>query len=198
MDPRYITPVLITALIVWGLYRRARRFIGRQPLQPGRLKTRVVIFSIIGLLLLVTTARETAAALLAGGCLGAALGWLGLKYTRFETTPEGRFYTPHAYIGLIVAAVLVGRLLYRFVILYSGTHGFAAFDPGAGPNAFAAAGPPGASGPYAFQNPYGGLKTPLTYVIFGVLVGYYIAYFSGVLSKSSQMPALPEHTSGAE
>jgi len=198
MDPRFITPVLISALILWGLYRRARRLIGRQPLLPGKLKTSVVIFSVIGVLLLLTAPREMAAAALAGGCLGAALGWVGLKYTRFETTPEGRFYTPHAYIGLAVTALFVGRLIYRFAILYSGRHGFAGFDPrAAGPNAFAPAGPPGAPGAYGFQNPYAGLQTPLTYAILGVLFGYYIAYFSGVLAKSRQL-AIPEQAGGVE
>lgn len=174
MDPRFITPVLIAALVIWGLYRRARRFIGRQTLQPGRLWTRIGFLAVIGALVLVFSARseETLGALLAGACCGAVLGWVGLKYTRFEATPEGRFYTPHAYIGLIVVALLVGRVLYRFVVLYSG-------DPGS----------------YAYQNPYAYQRGPLTLAIFGTLIGYYISYYLGVLAKSRQ-PAIPEQTGG--
>lgn len=190
MDPRFITPVLITVLVIWGLYRRARRFIGRQTLQPGRLWTRIVIFAVVGGLFVIVSARDknTLMALLAGLCCGAALGWLGLKYTKFETTPDGRFYTPHAYIGLIVTALLVARVIYRFAILYSG-QGFApaAFGP-AGPAGFPAAG---------YQNPYGNLNTPLTLAIFGALVGYYIAYYLGVLTRS-RSPAIAQQPSGAE
>jgi len=198
MDPRFI-PVLITVLVIWGLYRRARRFIGRQTLQPGRLWTRIVILAAAGALVIATSLHDTKTveALLAGACLGAALGWLGLKYTRFETTPEGRFYTPHAYIGLIVTALLVARVLYRMMILYSGAHGFAPSAGVAGSNPFAPAGPYGAPGAYAYQNPYGSLRTPLTFAIFGALVGYYISYYLGVLTKSRQ-PSIAEQASGAQ
>src|SRR6185437_16285144 len=199
MDPRFITPVLIAALVIWGLYRRARRFIGRQTLQPGRLWSRIGFLAVVGALVLVFSARsqESLGALLAGACCGAVLGWVGLKYTRFEATPEGRFYTPHAYIGLIVVALLVGRVLYRFVVLYSGAHGFAPSAGVAGSNPFAPAGPYGAPGAYAYQHPYGSLRTPLTFAIFGALVGYYISYYLGVLTKSRQ-PSIAEQASGAQ
>ena len=189
MDPRLITPFLIAALVIWGLYRRARRFIGRQTLQPGRLWTRIVVFAVLGGLILVTARNPNmVAALLAGACCGALLGWVALRYTRFESTPEGRFYTPHAYIGLIVIALLAGRLLYRFLMLYYyGAHGLGA--PTAG-----AAGP---AGPYAYQNLYAYQRSPLTLGIFGALVGYYISYYLGVLAKSRQ-PAIPEQTSGVK
>jgi len=192
MNPQLITPVLIAVLVIWGIYRRARRFIGRQRLEPGRLRARVGVFALLGGFMLLVSARDTRMlfATLAGASCGAALGWLGLKYTRFETTPEGRFYTPHAYIGLVVLALFVGRVLYRMMILYYGAHGFAPGAPGAaGPDAFA-------SVPYAPQNPYANLRTPLTLGIFGTLVGYYISYYLGVLSKSRQ-PAIPGQAGGA-
>lgn len=200
MEPRFITPIVITVLVVFGLYRRARRFIGRQVLQPGQLWTRIGIFAVLIAFMLITSARDTKMleALLAGACCGALLGWVGLKYTRFETTPEGRFYTPHAYIGLLVLALLVGRVLYRMMIMYSGAHGFGSADFGAaGPGTFAPAGPNGASGPYAYQNPYASLRSPLTLAIFGALVGYYISYYLGVLMKS-RLPAIPEQASGVK
>ena len=200
MDPRYIT-ILITALVLWGLYRRARVFMGRQALQPGRLWTRVAILAVAGTLVVATSPHDTKtlAALAAGACLGAAFGWLGLKYTRFETTAEGRFYTPHAYIGLIVIGLLVARVLYRMVIMYSGAHGFAPNYPGtgAGPNPFAPAGPYGDPGAFGSQNPYASLRTPLTFAIFATLVGYYVSYYLGVLTKSRQ-PAIPEQATGAQ
>lgn len=198
MDPRIITPVLIVALVIWGFYRRARRFIGRQTLQPGRLWTRIAVFAVLGGFVLVISSRNLnlIEALLAGACGGAVLGLVGLRYTRFEVTPEGRFYTPHAYIGLVVLALLAGRLLYRFALMYYDTHGFTAGAPGAaGPFA------PGASygdpSAYAYQNPYAYQRSPLTLAIFGALVGYYISYYVGVLLKS-RLPAMSQQTSGVE
>jgi len=32
-------------------------------------------------------------------------------------TAEGEFYTPNVYIGVALSAVLIGRLIYRFVVL---------------------------------------------------------------------------------
>lgn len=200
MDPRVITPILIAALVIWGFYRRARRFIGRQPLQPGRLWTRIGIFAILGAIMLLVSARDMdlAAAMLAGACGGVVLGLAGLKYTRFEVTPEGRFYTPHTYIGLIMLALLAGRLLYRFAMLYYGAHGFPSGVPGAaGPGSFAPGTPYGDPSTYAYQNPYAYQRSPLTLAIFGGLIGYYISYYLGVLTKS-KVPAIPQPTSGAE
>ncbi len=177
MDPRFITPLLIAVLVAWGLYRRARRFIGRQTLQPARLWTRIGFLVFAGALVVATSARTPNAieALLAGACCGIALGWVGLKYTRFESTPEGRFYTPHAYIGLLVTALLAGRVLYRFLFLYSGAQGFA----------------PVAQDPSAFQ------RSPMTLGIFAALVGYYLSYYLGVLSMS-RVPAIAPRLGGAE
>ena len=185
MNSQFITPVLITVLVLWALYRRARRFIGRQRLEPGRLRTWVGLFAALGGLMLLMSARDTRmlAAMLAGAACGALLGWLGLKYTRFETTPEGRFYTPHAYIGLVVLALFVGRVLYRMMIM---AHGFTPVAPGTA-----------GSNPFASANPYANLRTPMTLGIFGTLVGYYISYYLGVLSKSRQA-AVPEQASGAQ
>ena len=39
--------------------------------------------------------------------MGVPLGLIGLRLTSFETTPEGRFYTSHPYIGVTIAAVFV-------------------------------------------------------------------------------------------
>lgn len=185
MDPRFITTVLIAALVIWGFYRRARRFIGRQTLQPARLWTRIGIFAILGGLILAFSARDTnlIEAMLAGACGGIVLGLVGLKYTRFEVTPEGRFYTPHAYIGLTVVALLAGRVLYRFAMMYSGGHGLPALGA-----------PYGDPGSYAYQNPYAYQRNPLTFAIFGALVGYYVSYYLGVLAKS-RLPAIPQQTS---
>ena len=172
MDPKLITPVLVAVFVAWVLYRRVRRNIGRQKLSPARMQWRMGIFGVIGALLLFNALRDVnlLGAMIAGLGGGAALAWLGLRHTKFEHTPEGDFYTPHTYIGLFVSALLLGRILYRFVAVYPAMQAASHEDA----NPFA-----------AYQ------KSPLTLAIFGVLVGYYIAYYAGVLIESRRLAALP-------
>src|SRR5215472_13342091 len=98
MDPKLITPILVAALVVFGVVRRLRRTFGRQPVQPGRIWFRIGVLTLAGGLTAATSAMRGAGmleALIAGFACGAMLGYLGLRHTRFEVTPEGRYYTPH-------------------------------------------------------------------------------------------------------
>jgi len=167
MDPKLVTPMLVAAFVAWAIYRRVRRNIGRQRVQPMRMRSRIVLLGVVGALALATSARnmELFAAMAAGIAGGAALAWLGLRHTKFEITEQGNFYTPHTWIGLAVSALLLGRIAYRFMVVYPVAH--AASQAGANPFA-------------AYQ------KSPLTLAIFGVVVGYYVAYYSGVLVKSRE------------
>jgi hypothetical protein len=158
MDLKLITPILVAALVVFGIVRRLRRTFGRQPVQPVRIWLRIGILTLAGGLIAATSVMrgvEMAEALITGLACGAALAWVGLRHTRFEVTPEGRFYTPHTYIGLAVTLLLVGRLAYRFLML------------GSDPNAAA-----------AYQ------RSPLTVGIFAVLVAYYVVFYAGVLLRT--------------
>lgn len=170
MDPKLVTPMLVAAFVAWAIYRRVRRNIGRQRVQPARMRFRMILLGAIGALMLVASARnvELFAAMAGGIAGGVALAWLGLRHTKFETTEQGSFYTPHTWIGLVVSALLLGRIAYRFMVVYPVAH--AASQVGANPFA-------------AYQ------KSPLTLAIFGVVVGYYIAYYAGVLTRSAKPPA---------
>src|SRR5215469_3241051 len=123
------------------------------------------MFGLIGALILVTSLRDLQlfGAMAAGLAGGVALAWYGLKHTQFEVTPQGRFYTPHTYIGALVSALFLGRIAYRFIVLYSTAHAVAAAD----------------SNPFAVYQ-----RSPLTLAIFGVLVGYYVAYYAGILARN--------------
>ena len=44
---RTIGPILFAAFLAWRVYVRFGRSVGRQPLEPGRLITRIVVFSVI-------------------------------------------------------------------------------------------------------------------------------------------------------
>lgn len=165
MDPRLVTPYFAAAVVVWILYRRMRRSFGRQRVQDKRMWFRIGFLTLITALAAVGFARDidVLGALLAGIVCGAALAYVGLRHTKFEITPNGRFYTPHTYIGLVVTALLVGRLLYRFLGVYNGVA-----PPAAAGQGLAA----------AYQH------RPLTLAVFGVLVGYYVLYYLGVLRRT--------------
>jgi len=170
MDPKILTPILFGALIVFSIYRRVRRNVGRQRVRPSRMQFRIVVFSLIGALVLLGALRnvEVAGAMLAGVAGGVVLAWFGVRHTKFDVTEMGTCYTPHTYIGLFVSLLFLGRIAYRFIVVYPMMH--AAAQASGNPLA-------------AYQ------KSPLTMAIFGVLVGYYVAYHAGVLGRSRALPA---------
>ena len=178
MDPRLVLPYLIVALVVWRLYRRMRRSFGRQRVQDGFMWFRVGILTLATVFIVVLVARNVDAlgALLAGIACGAVLGLFGLRYTKFETTPEGRFYTPHTYIGLVVTALFVGRVLYRFLEIYNGL--IPATTAGQGLAA-------------SFQH------SAFTLAVFGALVGYYLLYYVGVLQRTRPSASLAQKAGAA-
>jgi hypothetical protein len=165
VDPKQITYLLMAAFVCFAIYRRIRRSIGRQVIHEGRLWVRIAIFGAVGALILWDSVRNPTAigAFLGGLAGGAVLGLVGLRHTRFEFTPEGRFYTPHTYLGIAVILLFVGRLVYRFISISS----YGAQNLGSNPD------------PFANMQ-----RSPLTLAIFGLLVSYYIAYSLGVLQKA--------------
>jgi hypothetical protein len=178
MDPRLFLPYLVAALIVWRLYRRTRRSFGRQPVRDRYMWFRIGLLTLAAAAVGVLIARdvEVLGTLLGGIACGAALAALGIKYTRFEVTAQGRFYTPHTYIGLVVTALFVGRLLYGFLEIYNGVAPMAAAGQG-----LAA----------AYE------RSPFTLAAFGALVGYYVLYYLSVLQRTRpQAPLAQESAAG--
>jgi hypothetical protein len=166
MTPAQLAPAIILPLVAWRIYVRAKRNVGRQRFQPRRMIARIVILSVLSLLFGVgTLTHPSSLGALGGGLLvGLPLALLGLYLTRFETSSEGHYYTPNTFIGIAVTLLFVGRLIYRVIILSPSP---AMRDP---------------SLPQFFQS-------PLTFFVFGLTAGYYIAYYSGVLKKLSPKPA---------
>lgn len=77
----------------------------------------------------------------------------------------GDFYTPHSVIGLALSALLIGRLAYRFIVIYPTLQ--TAQEAGA-------------------TNPFAGLQhSPLTTATLTLYIGYYVTYYVGVLIRSS-------------
>lgn len=164
-----LVPAVISSLVVWRVYRRVRRNIGRQPFQPRRLWVRIGIFGLISVLLAGLSLEQIRVLLgLAAGLVpGMVLAWFGLRLTRFEVTVEGRFYTPNLYVGLVLSLLMVGRLVYRLTLLY-------------GPSRTA-----GQPAPAQF------MQSPLTMFIFGLMAGYYIVYYLGVLVQCRKLKPAP-------
>lgn len=170
MDPNVYIPLGLAVLVVWLIYRRLRRNFGRQPVQERRLYARAVVLMLLSVLMVVSAATDMRlmGALLAGIAAGALLGYFGLRHTKYETTDGARYYTPHTYIGLVVTALLFGRIAYRVAQQYPGMHAAMRAD----------------EDPFAsFQ------RSPLTLAIFGVLVGYYVVYNIGVVRRSRALAA---------
>jgi len=156
----FVVPVLVAALICWRLYYRVRRLVGRQPVRKTRLTLTLIFFPLLVLLLAFSGLRnpELVGGLACGLVGGILLGWVGLRSTRFEVTPQGLFFVPNAKIGIVLSVLFIGRLLYRFGIVFSTT---GRVDP---------------STMQSFSS------SPLTLGIFGLLAGYYTAYAIGVLT----------------
>ncbi len=172
MDQKQISLVLMIAVVGFAIFRRVRRTIGRQPYQPRRMQVRMIVLGLAGAIALAFSFRnvEVGGAMVAGLVAGAALGLFGLRHTKFETTPQGQFYTPHMFIGLFVTLLFLGRLAYRFLIVMPTLQAAAQAD----------------ANPYAsFQ------KSPLTMAIFGIVIGYYIAYYGAVIREMRKQTVLP-------
>ena len=177
LNPTVVTLLVLAPLLVWRIYARFRRTVGRQRLSRVRPWITLIIFPMVVLLLASAAYGQFERLLwLAGGLVfGSLLGVYGLRQTRFESTPQGLFYTPEAHIGIALSLLFFGRILYRLIQLYaldsSVSHAAPEF-----------------------------MQSSLTLAIFGVLAGYYIAYAVGlvrwrnsvVLAEKERAPSQPD------
>ncbi|MGN6312427.1 MAG: DUF1453 domain-containing protein [Rhodanobacteraceae bacterium] len=168
-SPQALSLAISVPLIALLYYRRFRRSFGRQPVQPARMITRVVILGLVGGLLLLGSVVDMRmfAGEIAGLVAGLALGFWGLKLTRFERKDDGVHYIPHSWFGIGIMVLLLARLAYRWMVMWP---------------AMQAAHAAGMQ-----QPPYP--RSPLTLALFGLLVGYYVCYYIGVLRAAKKQPA---------
>jgi len=160
--PVHMTNYLIMLpLLAWIVWRRVSRQFGRQPIQRKRMIARIAVFAIVGALLSLAGFHsiQLLEGLAAGALIGALIGTVGLRLTRFEVDPvKGDCYVPNPWIGALLTALLLGRLIWRFMQMQQVS---------------AAAQAAGYPANYTYS--------PLTMLVVGLLVGYYIVYFSGLL-----------------
>jgi len=169
------TLAIALPLLALAVFARIRRNVGRQRVRPGRMRFRIAFLSLAWLALGFSRRfnPELSGSLLAGTAAGVALAWFALRHTRFEFTDEARYYYPNLYIGLAVSALFISRIIYRLIVL----------SP-----AFQAAAQDDAA--LRSMSLLYGARTPLTLALLGLVVGYYAAYYSGVLVRSRRA-ALP-------
>jgi len=167
MTSAQLLPAVIVPLIVWRVYVRVRRTIGRQPLAVNRLRVRVIIFAVvIALFTALSVAHRTTLLALGGGlALSLIVAWFAIRLTKFERTEAGDFFTPNTVIGVALSLVLIGRVAYRAVVLSQMAKGTI---------------PP--TGPHALQS-------PTTAAIFGLTLGFYVAYYAGILAQAKRLQA---------
>lgn len=167
--------VLIGALVLFFLYRRFRRNIGRQKLRETAMWMRAGILTLVCALLLLSPFRTSMSLIAAaiGSVIGIGLAFYALAHTHFENTPQGRFYTPNAYIGMGISALFIGRLIYRFTVIYPAMQHAAQQ---------AAQNPQLQGGPLAAYQ-----RSPLTLGIYFLLAGYYVCYYVNVIIKARQL-----------
>jgi hypothetical protein len=157
--PSLLVSLLIGALVVWRFYARIRRMVVRQKLSKVRPWITACALPVVVVLFVKGSIAQpvSTAALLGGVVVGIGLGIYGLRLTRFENTPDGLYYTPSAHLGIALSVLLIGRVGYRAVQMYS------------------AADVSGTPPPVPFTG------TPITLLIFGALAGYYVTYAIGLL-----------------
>ena len=72
----------------------------------------VLVAAMLGLA--VAFEPHVAAGMAVGALAGIALGWFGLKHTRFDAREGRRGYTPNPWIGGALSLLLVARLAWRW------------------------------------------------------------------------------------
>jgi hypothetical protein len=160
-SPATITILVLVPLVIWRVYSRIRRMVGRQRLSKVRPWITLALFPLLIILFAFAAAAhpERLALFAVAIACGVGLAVYGLHLTRFEATPEGLYYTPHAHLGIALSLLFVARLAWRGYEVYA-----------AGPA------PPADFG-----------SSPLTLGVFGLLAGYYIAYAVGLVRWGMQV-----------
>jgi hypothetical protein len=168
--PNFLPFLFVVPIVIWRMYSRIKRNIGRQKFVNWRPWLTLTIFPVIAILISLSAVSQPMRllAMLGGIVAGSILGVFGTRHTKFENTPEGIFYTPNAHIGIALSVIFLGRVLYRMFQIYS-------MDSNAQPN------------PADFAS------SPLTLSIFGLLAGYYVTYAIGLLRYKTSVERAAAH-----
>jgi hypothetical protein len=157
MNIQTVVLLILVPLLMWRVYARLKRLLARQRSIMSRHGTGLAVF--IAMVLVPGSGLVAQPAslgwLAVGTAAGIAYGVWGLRKTRYEVTPEGYFFTPHMRLGMLVAMLFVGRIIYVGLEIYV-NQGTANTLP-------------------RFTD------SPLTLICLGVFAGYFGAYSAGML-----------------
>lgn len=164
MEATTIALLVLMPLLVWRIYSRLKRAMGRSRSHLLRHWCAAVLLplTLLGLALAAWPDMLAVSCLGAGALAGAWLGLWGLKLTRFEQGETGWFFTPNLHLGLLVTMLFIARLLHRALELYVNSR---------------------AAVPVQLPD---FSQSALTLLSFGLLAGYYCAYGIGLLRWRSQ------------
>lgn len=154
-------------LIVFVLYRRIKRSVGYQKFTPRRMRFRMAVLGIIGILLLVAGYMHPILYLAdaAGIACGITLAYFAVRHCTFEWRDQDLYYRTHIWIEMLVLALFSGRIAFRFIFMFSPEgQAMLANDP-------------------AQMQQY--TRDPWTAFVFFIIVAYYIWYFRFLLKEGT-------------
>lgn len=170
----WIVIVAIIALAAFVLYRRGRRLIGHQRFNQRRTAMRVVLLVALLVYLVIVYALRANPALLAivaagGFVAGLIVAVFSLRFTKMGVDERGVWYVPNLFLGIGLIAVLVGRFVYEYVVIY----------PRIEEQVEAASAQGTDAAHVAALN-----SQPILHGILFLVLGYYVIYYAGLLLRA--------------
>ncbi len=162
-----VPTLLLVPLVGFALYRRLRKSFGKQRYVPQLMIARMALFGLLCAGFVVYS--HAPAALLAGVgglAVGVGLARVGINHTTFETTAEGVFYTPNKWLGLVVTALFVARLVGRIATVSDQVM-------------------TAAEGGVPLRSP----QTAVTLGLFCLMAAYYVAYYAWIMARARGLKA---------
>lgn len=178
--------VFVVAFLAFVLYRRGKRLIGHQRYQERRMITRLVIIGALTVLLLASYSRRPDPLLgygsaAVGFALGIIIGLLALRFTQMGRDEDGVWYVPNTYLGIGLIALLVGRFVYEYVVVFPQIRKqaqAAAAQASTHPNA-----------PVAAHMSV--TSQPILHAVLFIVLGYYLVYYLGIVLRARRMEPEP-------
>jgi hypothetical protein len=169
--------VILTALVAFLAYRRVRRTVGRQRVTPGRFVVRAGLLVLAGCALFFSLRLAfdllKLGEVFIGLAVGVALGFYGLRLTRFEAGEDAVYYVPNPYLGVIISALLIGRIAYG--LIFNAISGNSPFDT----TSIDQSTPGGSSLQQAYD--------PVASTLLFLFIGYYVTYYAGLLIRCRRL-----------
>ncbi len=168
LDYHLLIPPFFGLTMAFVIYRRFKKSIGFQKLNPFWMKFRMSALALIGCVLLYgAVLKPTLFIFILGGLtLGLILVILAVRHSEIENREEVLYFRTHILIETTVILLLIGRVGYRFYTIVKANSLEAMVDPR--------------------QNLHF-LLDPWTAGIFFILVTYYVGYFFIILDKSKNL-----------